>query len=403
MIEGWKKYEFSNCLVDNNVGRSNQINASEIKSTGKYPVIDQGQDFIAGYTDEEEKLISEGLPYIIFGDHTRCFKYVDFPFVVGADGTKVLSPNKELFDPKFFFFQLLSFDIPSRGYNRHYKLLKEKIIPRPELPEQRKIAYVLSTVQKAIEQQDKLIRTTTELKKALMQKLFTEGIGWLSGAETRLKQTEIGPVPESWEVVELGEICERISVNVQPNPNGNKPYVGLEHIISGQIYLTDWGKEKEVVSSKAAFKKGHILYGKLRPYLDKAVIAPIDGISSTDILIFNGKNEVENDFLIHFFHTDRFIEFAKSTTSGVQHPRTSWSSLKKIKLALPLKSERKFIAKTLNIIENKIQFHQKKKQTLAALFKTLLHELMTGQRRVHEIEFEALNTEVKEMSTSLSL
>lgn len=401
MIEEWEKYKFSNCLVDNNVSRSNQINASEKKPTGKYPVIDQGQDFIAGYTDEEEKLVSEGLPYIIFGDHTRCFKYVDFPFVVGADGTKVLSPNKDLFDPKFFYFHLLSFDIPSRGYNRHYKLLKEKIVLRPELPEQRKIAYVLSTVQKAIEQQDKLIRTTTELKKALMQKLFTEGIGWLSGAETRQKQTEIGQVPEDWEVVELGEICERISINVQPNPNGNKPYVGLEHIFSGQIYLTDWGTEKEVVSSKAAFKKGYILYGKLRPYLDKAVIAPFDGISSTDILIFNGKNEVENDFLIHFFHTDRFIEFAKSTTSGVQHPRTSWNSLKKIKLGLPLKSERKFIAKTLNIIENKIQFHQKKKQTLTALFKTLLHELMTGQRRVHEIEFEALNNEVKEMSTSL--
>jgi type I restriction enzyme S subunit len=248
MIEEWKKYEFSNCLVDNNVGRLNQINASERKPTGKYPVIDQGQDFIAGYTDEEEKLVSEGLPYIILGDHTRCFKYVDFPFVVGADGTKALSPNKDQFDPKFFYFHLLSFDIPSRCYNRHYKLLKEKIILRPPLPEQRKIAYVLSTVQKAIEQQDKLIRTTTELKKALMQRLFTEGIRCLSGAEgsgaeTRQKQTEIGPVPESWEVVELGKVCEKTKL-IDPTryPNEEFIYVDVSSVNNELFKVIEYNK-----------------------------------------------------------------------------------------------------------------------------------------------------------------
>jgi len=246
-------------------------------------------------------------------------------------------------------------------------------------------------VQKAIEQQDKLIRTTTELKKALMQKLFTEGVPTAEALEAdgrKLKQTEIGLVPESWEVVELEDICERVTINVQPNSTGNKPYVGLEHIVSGHIYLTTWGKENEVISSKTEFKKGQILYGKLRPYLDKAVIAPFDGISSTDILIFTGKNNVSNDFLVHFFHTEKLIVYAKSTTTGVQHPRTSWNSLKKLKIGLPCKSERESITQILNLFENKIEFHQKKKQTLTDLFKTLLHELMTGKRRVHEIEFQ---------------
>jgi len=264
-------------------------------------------------------------------------------------------------------------------------MLKEKILFRPPLPEQQKIAFVLSTVQKAIEAQDKLIKTTTELKKALMQKLFTEGT-----KGEKQKQTEIGLVPESWEVVELGDVCERVSVNVQPNPDGEKPYVGLEHITSGQIYLTNWGKESDVVSSKSEFKKGEILYGKLRPYLDKAAIAHFDGISSTDILIFKGKNQIKNDFLIHFFHSESLLDFAKSTTTGVQHPRTSWSSLKKLKLGLPSKSEREIIAQTLNLFEDKLTSLQKKKQTLSDLFKTLLHELMTGQRRVNELEFEGV-------------
>jgi len=196
----WEQINFSDTLVKNSIGRKNQINASEILSSGKYPVIDQGQDFIAGYCNDEAKLVNEELPLIIFGDHTRCFKYIDFPFVIGADGTKALKPNTALFDAKYYYFALLSLEIPSRGYNRHFTLLKEKKVPKPEKSEQQRIAYVLSTVQTAIEQQERLIKLTRELKSALMHKLFTEG---LHGEKQ--KRTEIGPVPESWDVVKISQ------------------------------------------------------------------------------------------------------------------------------------------------------------------------------------------------------
>lgn len=325
-------------------------------------------------------------------------------FIIRA---RLFDEFKNKFDSKFltYFFrtdltrkELVSGSGRVAITNINQGLLSQIKIPVPSLPEQRKIAYVLSTVQKAIEQQDKLIRHTTELKKALMQKLFTEG-----AKGEKQKQTEIGLVPESWDVVELSEVCDRVSVNVQPNPNGEKPYVGLEHIVPGQIYLTSWGTESDVVSSKAQFRKGEILYGKLRPYLDKAALAHFDGMSSTDILIFTGKDDVQNEFLIHFFHTERLIDYAKSTTTGVQHPRTSWSTLKKLKLGLPSKTERKLIAQTLNLFEDKLSSLQKKKQTLTDLFKTLLHELMTGERRVHEIEFEALTKEYKIEEQPLSM
>ena len=284
---------------------------------------------------------------------------------------------------KVYFGRANVTTIPNLSKSR----LSELIIPHPPLPEQRKIAKVLSTVQKAIEQQDNLICTTAELKKALMQKLFTDGT---RGEPQR--ETEIGLVPESWEVVELYDICERVSINVEPNKNGNTPYIGLEHIFPSRVRIYSWGNENDIVSSKSKFKKGEILYGKLRPYLDKAAITHFEGICSTDTLVFTGKNEVENEFLIHFFHTENFIEYAKSTTTGVQHPRTSWNNLKKLKIALPKKSERTEITKSLNFLEDKIEVLEKKKQTLTALFKTLLHELMTGQRRVHELEFEALES-----------
>lgn len=202
---------FSDAVVENAVGRRNQINASEILPSGRYPVVDQGQGFIAGYCDDETKVVGDKLPFIIFGDHTRCFKYVDFPFILGADGTKVLKPNPELFDPKFFYFTLLSLKIPNRGYNRHYSLLREMRVPKPDLDEQCRIACLLSIVETAIEQQERLIVLTRELKSVLMRKLFTEG---LHGEKQ--KETETGLVPENWSMVTLGDICSIATGSTPP-------------------------------------------------------------------------------------------------------------------------------------------------------------------------------------------
>src|SRR5438132_1279721 len=112
----WPLIEIPAALQKTVVGRENQIPSTEIQPSGCFPVVDQGQKFIAGYADQEARVIREGLPLVIFGDHTRCLKYVDFPFILGADGTKVLKPKAALFDTKFFYFALLNLDIPSRGY-----------------------------------------------------------------------------------------------------------------------------------------------------------------------------------------------------------------------------------------------------------------------------------------------
>ena len=130
-MSDWTQCTIPNSLVKAKAARKHQIPAKEIAQNGRFPVIDQGRNFIAGYCDDSDKLIDFNLPVIIFGDHTRCFKFVDFPFVLGADGTKILSPNRELYDPKFYYFALLSLELPSRGYNRHFKILKEQSLPPP--------------------------------------------------------------------------------------------------------------------------------------------------------------------------------------------------------------------------------------------------------------------------------
>ena len=170
--EDWEVVKFENLIIEgkNNVGK---IKQSSYKNFGKYPIIDQGKNFIAGFCDDENLVYKGQLPVVIFVDHTRIFKFVDFPFISGADGTKILQPNTNLINPLYFYFALTNLDIPSRGYNRHYPLLREKFLPLPPLSEQQKIAEILSAVDEKIEAEENKKKSLEDLFKTLLNNLMT--------------------------------------------------------------------------------------------------------------------------------------------------------------------------------------------------------------------------------------
>jgi len=114
-----------------------KLKTSEIVGEGKHPVVDQGQSYIAGYTNDSELLIVIPGPVVIFGDHTTEIKYIDFDFVAGADGTKILRPY--LMDERFFYTYLKSYKLENRGYARHFKVLNDNLYVLPPLAEQRRI------------------------------------------------------------------------------------------------------------------------------------------------------------------------------------------------------------------------------------------------------------------------
>ena len=116
---------------------NNKIKTSEFRESGKHPVVDQGQGFIAGYTDESDALVRIPGPVIVFGDHTRELKYIDFDFVAGADGVKVLRPIT-IFEP-FFLCVLRTYEFDKKGYSRHFKFLTSNNFPLPPLAEQKRI------------------------------------------------------------------------------------------------------------------------------------------------------------------------------------------------------------------------------------------------------------------------
>ena len=103
--------------------KKHKIKKSEYLSSGAIPIIDQGQEFIAGYINETERSYDGNLPVIVFGDHTCTLKYVDFPFTVGADGTQLIHPTED-FDIRYFYYALQNLPLEHFGYQRHFKYLK---------------------------------------------------------------------------------------------------------------------------------------------------------------------------------------------------------------------------------------------------------------------------------------
>jgi len=154
----------------------NQIQTQQYAAYGSYPVVDQGQHAIVAYSDEENKVFKcPKAGVIVFGDHTRIIKFVDFDFIVGADGTQVLEVESGSC-ARFMYYQLLRKEIPSTGYNRHFKFLKEMEFDIPLYEEQTAIAAVLSDMDTEIATLKARRDKTQALKEGMMRQLLTGNI-----------------------------------------------------------------------------------------------------------------------------------------------------------------------------------------------------------------------------------
>ena len=148
-----------------------KIKTDEYHPLGKYQIIDQGQEKIAGYTDLKDGLF-ENVPAVIFGDHTRVIKYVDKPFFLGADGVKVLRSRLENANYRYLYYALKNVKIPNTGYNRHFKWLKEAQINYPSVETQFEIVSTLDGVTSIIEHRQQQLQKLDELVKARFVEMF---------------------------------------------------------------------------------------------------------------------------------------------------------------------------------------------------------------------------------------
>jgi type I restriction enzyme S subunit len=331
---------------------------------------------------------------VIFGDHTRTVKYVDFPFILGADGTKVLRPNSELYDAKFFYYAIMSLEIPNRGYNRHFTLLKEKKVLQPEKDEQWKIASVLSLVQRAIEQQERLIALTTELKKSLMHKFFTEG---LHGE--RQKQTEIGPTPESWEVVKLEDICEFMSGGTPSKRNnqfwvGSIPWVSPKDMKKPRLFdVTDHISEAALEDGSALAPTGSVFVVVRGMILAKDVpvaLAEVPMAFNQDMKAVLPGPRIIPLYLLYATVAFKQNLFRKVGRSAHGTMTLLSSEIERFLIPLPDKETQGEIADAIATVERKHEQHCRRRDSLSVLFRTLLHQLMTALIRVHDLDLSGL-------------
>ena len=192
-------------------------------------------------------------------------------------------------------------------------------------------------------------------------------------------------LPEHWKSVQLEEIASLRRENIKPEGNRNLNYVGLEHIDSGESQLKRWGDASEVKSAKSRFYPYDVLYGKLRPYLDKAALAEMEGICSTDILVVTANLNTIPGFLTYILHCHSLIGHAVATSTGVNHPRTSWNSLGKYTFSLPPLPEQRAIAHVLQSIQEAKAARQREieleRERKAALMDYLFSRGTKGESR----------------------
>jgi type I restriction enzyme S subunit len=265
--QGWDVLSFEEAAsVISDKGK--RVKQGDYLQSGKLPVIDQGQDYIGGYTDDDSLKFDGELPVILFGDHTRSVKFVDKPFVVGAQGIKILKPN-EGYDPKYFFYLMRSLRVPSRGYSRHFQFLRKFHLPRAPEDQQKQI---VAEIEKQFSRLDEAVANLKRIKanlkryKAAVLKAAVEGHlveteaelarregrSYETGAqllqrilETRRSQwkgkgrykapatpdtTDLPELPEGWEWATVDQLLVSLRNGLSRKPEDSEPGIPILRI-----------------------------------------------------------------------------------------------------------------------------------------------------------------------------
>lgn len=363
-----------------------QILESEVKQDGRFPVISQSKAYSIGFTDSEEKLYRHEDPVVIFGDHTTEIKFVDFDFVVGADGVKIFKPITSVITAKFLFYvlQFYSRDLHKvGGYSRHYKFIKNSPIPLPPLAEQERIVAKIEELSPLVSEYDgvekRISALNTEfpdkLRKSILQQAMqgkltdrdpsdepavellkhinAEKVTHAGARKTRkgLVQSPIAEdekpfdLPDTWEWVRFTDVIDVASNLVQPNDYLDYMHIAPDNIEkgTGKLFLCRTVAEDKVSSPNHLFGKNQLIYSKIRPLLRKVAIAPFDGLCSADM--YPLKTILHTNYVKYVILSDVFNnQVAKIASTRVKMPKINQTELGQIIIPLPPLDEQRRIA-----------------------------------------------------------
>ena len=343
---------------------------------GEFPVVDQGKALIGGYTDDRSRLCGEGRSAIVFGDHTRCIKYVDFPFCMGADGVKVLRPRIDA-DLKYLYYFLCSLDLPSAGYDRHYKYLKRFDVLVPPIPEQRRIAAILD---QADALRTKRREALTQLD-SLTQSIFTEMFG------------DPARNTKGWSEVTIADICEVKGGKRLPKGEDYSAtptsfrYIRVTDIRSGSVdesklvFLTP---EVQSTISRYIVNAGDVIIsiagsiGMIAP-----VFTPLAGANLTEnaakLVPRANAPLYDHVFLAKALQTPFSQDQISSHVGQVTIGKLALFRIEKVRLPLPpIDAQRRF-ARSVEAVARLRRVHQASTDEVDALFASLQRHAFAGQ------------------------
>ena len=269
--------------------------------------------------------------------------------------------------------------------NINLPLLKSIKIPLPPLEEQKKIAEILSTVDKAIQKVDEAIVKTEKVKKGLMQKLLTKGMG-----HKEFKDTEIGKIPKDWEVVRLGDVADRMYYGI--TAKAVEKDTGLHMLRTTDIkeYSVNWESlpfceitEHRNNLEKYSLKKGDLIIARagtvgISALVEKDFKNIIFGSYLIKIVL---NSKVFPKFLYYFFQTDFYWKHI-TKAQGSTLKNINLPLLKSIKIPLPPLEEQKKIAEILSTVDKKLELQKQRKEKLERIKKGLMNDLLSGKKRV---------------------
>ncbi len=365
---GWKRVEE---VIEKVPLTGKKLKQSDYRELGKLPVIDQGQSFIGGYTDNEDLKVCCELPVVIFGDHTKAIKYVDFDFVAGADGIQVMKPQK-IFNPKLFYYFVRAIQLPDKGYARHFQSLERSLIPLLPPPIQHRI---VSLLEKA-EETKRLRAQADELTDRLLQSVFLEMFG--------------DPVrnPKGWEEGKLGDFFSdvRYGVSIKSSSKGY-PIIGMNSIsYDGRINWNDLSKVELSPDTfrKEKLEKYDLLFNRTNAsnLVGKTGIVDkeIDAVAASYLIRLRIKSSFQPYFVWYLMNSP-FLKaiFCQKCKKAVNQANINSKELAAFPAIFPpLPLQQKF-ARIVEKIECMRRSQNQSKQQIEDLFSALMQKAFRGE------------------------